>query len=279
VQLFLFEVRIFIENWLEKAMYLFLQIVGYTLLVYVLLVSFMYFRQESFLFFPTAARHEAHGFAGVENYSLNRGEATLHGWLVNPGYVREKLIVYFGGNAEDVFLNVDEYQDIQAASLFVAYRGYGPSSGSPGEMELYGDALAVLDDMRNRYGAKNVYLIGRSLGSGVACYAALHRQVRGLVLVTPYDSVENLAKQVYPWLPVGLLLRHRFDTVSYLPWVKCPVLIIYGGQDTVVPPVRTRNLISHLPAGGRVVFIESAEHGTIDMFGEYWEAVLQFINP
>jgi len=257
---------------------LFLQIMGYLLVAYLSVVLFMFFRQESFIFFPTSVSHEKHGLKRVEDYALNRGDVILRGWLVNTRYVHEKLIIYFGGNAEDVFQNIDDFQDIQAASLFVAYQGYRPSGGKPGETELYADALAVVDDMRNTYAGAEIYLMGRSLGSGVACYAAAHRIVQGLILVTPYDSIENLAKQVYPWLPVGLLLKHKFNTMKYLPAVKCRVLILYGGRDTVVRPERTRNLITYLTGKGKVVLLERAEHGTIEMFGEYWEEILAFIN-
>ena len=80
----------------------------------------------------------------------SRETVTLRGWLVNPGLVREKLLIYYGGNGEDIFHNIEEFRDIKAASLFVAYRGYGPSDGRPGEAELFADALAVIDDMQQQ---------------------------------------------------------------------------------------------------------------------------------
>lgn len=259
-------------------MNLVVQIFLYVAIFYVLCAFFMYLRQDSMLFYPTMARHENHGDKSVVDYSLGRGSVTLRGWLVNPGFAQEKLLIYYGGNAEDVFLNVDEFKDIQAATLFVAYRGYGPSDGRPGEAELFADALAVIDDMLARYSPEQVFLIGRSLGSGVACYVASRRQVQGAILVTPYDSIENVAKSHYPWLPVGLFLRHRFSSLDYLQDIRCPLLVIYGGEDRVISPARTENLIRHIRGEKEIVLLEAADHGTIDMYPAYWEAMLRFID-
>ncbi len=255
-----------------------LQIVIFLIIGYLFCVVVMYLRQESFLFFPPAARHEGHDYNDVSDYHLTQGGVTLRGWLVNPELVREKLLVYYGGNAEDIFLNIDEFRDINAASLFVAYRGYGPSDGSPGEAELFADSLAVIDDMVSRYSPKKIFLIGRSLGSGVACYAAANKKVHGAILVTPYDSIENIARSTYPWLPVSMLLKHRFNALLYLSRIACPLLVICGGRDRVVPPERTKNFIDHIVGEKEIVFIKRANHGTIDMFTEYWTALLTFIN-
>lgn len=183
-------------------MLLIFQILIFFLAGYLFCVLFMYFRQESFIFLPTKAKHDGHGYDNIIDYQLDQKTALLRGWLVNPQLVQEKLIIYYGGNAEDIFLNIEEFTDIKAASLFVAYRGYGPSSGVPGEAELFADSLAVIDDIVSRYSPKKIFLIGRSLGSGVACYAAANKEIQGLILITPYDSIENIARLNYPWLPV-----------------------------------------------------------------------------
>ncbi|MBU1565527.1 MAG: lysophospholipase [Proteobacteria bacterium] len=254
------------------------QILFYLLICYIFCALFMYLRQDSFIFYQTAARHENHNFDKVIDYHLERGPVDLRGWLVNPVFLREKLLIYYGGNAEDVFFNIEEYQGVQAATLFVAYRGYGPSTGKPGEAELFADALAVLDDIVSTSAPKEIYLIGRSLGSGVACHVAARRSVQGAILVTPYDSIENVARSHYPWLPIGQLLKHRFDSLGSLQGIRCPLLVIYGGRDRVIPPGRTENLIRHIQGAKEIVLIAEADHGTIEMFPEYWPAVLSFLH-
>lgn len=259
-------------------MTLIFQMLLYLVIFYVLCSLFMYLRQDAFLFYPTSAQHTNHNFANLVDYHVQNGAVDLKGWLVNPQFVREKLLVYYGGNAEDIFQNIEEYQSVQAATLFVAYRGYGPSSGKPGEKELFADALLILDDILTRFVPKEMYLLGRSLGSGVACHVAARRPVTGIALVTPYDSIENVAKAMYPLLPVSWLLKHHFDSLQSLPLIRCPVLVIYGGQDKVIVPERTENLINHIKGEKEVVYIAKAEHGTIDMYPEYWRAMLRFLH-
>lgn len=262
----------------KMKMSLVLQILMYLMIFYLFCSLFMYLRQDSFIFHPTAARHEKHYYDKVADYHLERGPVNLRGWLVNPVFVREKLLIYYGGNAEDIFFNIEEYSDVQAATLFVAYRGYGPSCGKPGEAELFADALAVFDDVVATYKPKEIYLLGRSLGSGVACHVAAHRPVQGTVLVTPYDSIENVAKSQYPWLPVGFLLKHRFASLEVLAFIHCPLLIIYGGRDRVIDPARTENLIRHINGKKEVVLIAEADHGTIEMYHDYWSSILRFLH-
>ena len=259
-------------------MSLFFQILLFLLIGYLFCVVFMYLRQESLLFFPSRAAHDGHGYEDVIDYRLEQETATLRGWLVNPELVGEKLLIYYGGNAEDIFQNIDEFRDIKAASLFVSYRGYSPSDGAPGETELFSDSLAVIDDVVRRYLPKEIFLVGRSLGSGVACYAASKKNVQGTILITPYDSIENIARASFPWLPVSLLLKHRFSSIDFLDRIGCPLLVLYGGQDKVVAPERTVNLIDHIVGEKEIVFIDRADHGTIEMFPEYWASILRFIN-
>lgn len=258
-------------------MNLILQIVVFLGLGYLGIVGFMYWRQESFLFYPPAATHADQSLGHVEEYTFTRDGITLKGWLVNPLYARHNIIIYYGGNGEDVYLNVDEFEALQCATLFVAYRGYGPSEGQPGEEEIFADSLGIFDEMRSRYPTARIHLMGRSLGSGVACYVASQRGVDGVILVTPYDSLVAVAQTAYPWLPVGRLLRHNFNSVRYVGAVRAPFLILYGGQDTVVRPDRTRRLLEHITGEKTVVYIERGDHGTVAMYPEYWSAILDFL--
>lgn len=262
----------------QRTMVLFFQIILLLVLGYGAVAGFMWFRQEMFLFYPPADSHIKHGYTSVEGYSLKRTGVTLQGWLVNPSLAEEKLLIYYGGNGEDVFYNIEEYEDIHAASLFTAYRGYGPSSGRPGEQVFFADALAVFDEVVKKYSPGQVFLVGRSLGSGIAAYVSSKREVDGTILITPYDSLVHVARDAYPWLPVGTLLRHRFESSRYLSRSATKILIIYGGKDRVVRPGRTRSLIQAISGPKEVLCLPDADHGTVDMYPEYWERLLGFIN-
>lgn len=260
------------------SMSLILQSVLFIGVVYCCLVLFMFFRQESFLFFPTVSSHSNQNYPGVVDYALANSEVQLKGWLLNPQYSRDKILIYYGGNAEDIFNNIEEFQGVQCASLFVSYRGYGPSSGRPSEQGFFKDALVVLDDIVEKYAPAQIYLMGRSLGSGVACYVASKREVDGVVLITPYDSIEQVAKRHYPWLPISFLLKHRFSSDRYIGQISSPILVIYGEQDTVVPPQHTENLIRYGGENVKVVSITKADHQNIDLYQEYWQELLEFIQ-
>ena len=88
-------------------MSLFLQMLLFLLIGYLFCLLFMYLRQESFIFFPPTSTHDGHGYENVIDYRLEQKTATLRGWLVNPELVREKLLIYYGVNAEDIFHNID----------------------------------------------------------------------------------------------------------------------------------------------------------------------------
>ena len=132
-------------------------------------------------------------------------------------------------------------------SLFlVNYRGYGGSSGQPAEAALFADALAVFDHVRREH--SEIAVMGRSLGSGVAVFVASARPVERLVLVTAFDSLVNVAKEYFRWLPLGLLLRDRYESVSRAGEVKTPVLMVIAGEDEIIPRARSEALAKAFPA-------------------------------
>jgi uncharacterized protein len=227
----------------------------------------MFMGQRSLLYFPTQARE----LAGAQRLTVASGGETLRVWA-RPAQGPAALI-YFGGNGEDVAGRLDEFAAaLPGHSLYlVNYRGYGGSSGSPTEAGLFADALAVYDQVRAKH--RSIAVAGRSLGSGVAVYLAQQRPVARLVLITPYDSVENVAKGRYPFLPVAWLLRDKFDSVSRIAQVKAPTLVVIAGRDQVILRERTDALVARIPAGlARVEVVSGATHNALDyvaLMGEF----------
>lgn len=172
----------------------------------------------------------------------------LHGMLFPPGgnNASEGLLIGFGGNGQDAE-DLGQELATRFPTLHVAvfhYRGYGPSSGQPGEAALLADAELIYDRLTVRLAPEAVFGFGISLGSGVASYLSKARALQGIILVTPYDSIEAIAKASYPWLPVGLLLKHRFRSVDFMYDNRTPVAIIASANDQVVIPARTDALRS-----------------------------------
>jgi uncharacterized protein len=154
------------------------------------------------------------------------------------------LVLGFGGNAWNAdalaaYLH-SVYPDRDVAAFH--YRGYGPSTGRPSTRALLADALLIHDHLAATVTPERIVAIGLSLGAGPAAHLAGERPVAGLILVTPFDSLESLAREHYPWLPVGLLLRHRMEVAAALATASAPVALLAAGRDTIVPPRRTEPL-------------------------------------
>lgn len=199
--------------------------------------------------------------------------------MVNPG--EPAALVYFGGNGERVEDNRDDFARWfpDRSVYLVAYRGYGASDGEPGQQALLGDALAVFDHVAAAHPVAPVAVIGRSLGSGVASYVASRRPVAHLALITPFDSLADVAQAHYPWLPVRWLLTERYPSIDYLRAYAGPLLIVRAGADDVVPAARTDRLIASLPHPPQVVAIPRAGHNDLSADPRYGRALAGFISP
>ena len=249
-----------------------------SVLFYFLIVLFMYFRQKSFLFYPTKTVHEI-SKADLEPFSIHRDKTLLKGWLLNPKAARNTLIIYYGGNSEDVFLNIEQFRTYEeAAFLLVNYRGYSGSTGNPGEKELYEDALTIFDTIISHYSPHKLILMGRSLGSAIATYVGSQKEVDGIILITPFSSIESIAKKRFFFLPIPLILKHKFLSAHHAKDISAPCLIIYGGKDTIVPPDNTKQLLGNISSVKTVLYIGDAGHNDIDLFDEYHLAILTFIQ-
>jgi pimeloyl-ACP methyl ester carboxylesterase len=218
-----------------------------------------------------AARHH-----DVADVFLQAPDGTrVHAWHVKAAD-KSPLVLYFGGNAEEVSWLLDELprRKLGAAWLLVDYRGYGASRGAPSERALKADALLWYD-----YGLKTgaqMFAFGRSLGSGVAVQLAAERALAGLILVAPFDSLEALAKHHYPFLPVKLLLKHRFDSVALAPRLTVPLLCIAATQDEVIPAVHAQRLYDAWAGPKRWLALPGG-HNETDNQADYWPAVQAFL--
>lgn len=243
------------------------------LLAYLALCVLMFLGQRSQIYFPVRESQAA----GATVLRLASGAANLKIWVVSRRGPR--AIVYFGGNAEDVGGNLPEFTAaFPGYSLyFVNYRGYGGSSGSPSEAGLLADAAVVYDWLRQRHA--EISVIGRSLGSGVAVHLASVRDVHRLVLVTPFDSLVNVARAHFRYLPVGLLMRDRYDSASRVPTVRAPTLVLIAGSDEIIPRARSEALVSAFPASQvSVGVLPGRTHNDLGLDTQYLERIGKFLE-
>jgi hypothetical protein len=247
----------------------------------------VYLTQERLIFFPQ--RLDERSALGIQQ-SYPRAEAfeletedgvRLRGWLVGGSARRPwPLMIYFGGNAEEVSWLVPEFSRVpEWAALLVNYRGYGLSQGEPSETTLYRDALALYDYATQRadIDAQRVVAVGRSLGTGVATCLASQRPVAGVVLISPYDSLVEVARAAYPLLPVNLLLRHRFESAARAPSIRAPLLALVAAQDDIIRPERSRQLARAWGGPVRLEVLSGVDHNTIQSHSDYWRLIFAFL--
>jgi hypothetical protein len=236
--------------------------------------GFLHARQRELIYYGWATTTDAR----ATDFALERPDATLRGWVVNPG--KPDPILYFGGNAERVEANREAFARMfPGRSVYLlAYRGYGASEGTPSEAALVADAVAFHDEVRKRHPGQKIAAIGRSLGSGVASQLAAHRPLDRLVLVTPFDSLVGAAGAHYPIFPVDWLLEDRYDSTQALHGFAHPLLIVHGGRDEIVPPESTQRLIDALSHKPQTLRIPPADHNDISGYSEYEKALARFLH-
>ena len=125
--------------------------------------------------------------------------------------------------------------------------------------------------------ARRIVVVGRSLGTGVAARVAAERPVAGAVLISPYDSLVEVGRLHYPWLPVSWLLRHRFDTLASAKSARVPLLTIVGTADGIIPLSRSRVLHEAWPGPKRWLALEGADHNNLGRSSEFWDGIARFV--
>jgi pimeloyl-ACP methyl ester carboxylesterase len=180
-----------------------------------------------------------------------------------------------------VSLNFDDLGKFNTQSfLFMNYRGYGDSDGKPAERALLADALYVFDHIlaAESIDPQHVVVMGRSLGSGVAVHVAAKRKVGGVILVTPFDSLVNVAKAHYPIFPVRWLLKHRFDSARLAPGISTPALFLTAAHDQVVPVRLAKNLETLWGGPVESVTVVGTDHNSIQISPVYWDAINAYLS-
>lgn len=222
-------------------------------LAYLALLMAIYVAQTSLLF-PTRLVPRSWPLpAGAEQVALDAPDGIrLHGVYVPPcskAPADRPVILGFGGNAWNAAAVADYlhglYPDHDVAAFH--FRGYAPSAGKPSAAALLADAPLVHDFVSARLGNRRVVAVGFSIGSGIAAHLAGRRRLAGLILVTPFDSLETLAADHYRWLPIRLLLRHRMNPADDLRGTNVPVTLIAGERDTLIPPRHAQALARVVP--------------------------------
>lgn len=209
---------------------------------YLLLIAYVYARQGAMLYFPAKEIE-----ATPHNIGLDYQDVTLRtkdgveisAWYI-PADNARGFILFCHGNAGNISHRLDSIKIFHRLGLGVLifdYRGYGKSKGSPDEEGTYSDAEAAWDYLVNilRVKPEKIILFGRSLGSAVAVELALRRQAGAIIMESAFTSVPDLGKKFFPLLPVSLISRYHYESISKVERVEMPKLFIHSPDDEIVP--------------------------------------------
>ncbi len=250
------------------------------LATYLGICALAYVFQRKLMYFPDARAVAPH--AGMQHVDLvtSDGVSLAATWL--PG-TSDVAFVLFHGNAGHRRHRFDLYAPLQRRGhsiLFLDYRGYGGSAGSPTEAGLLLDAEAAVTWLSKHAANSQIVYFGESLGCSVALALAARHPPNGIVLQSGGLDLGAVAQGHYPFLPVKWLLRDRFDNRKAAPHVTCPALVIHGANDTIVPMRHGRSIYDALPGTKQWLELPTAGHNDVVTEGgaAYFKAIDTFVR-
>ena len=264
------------------------RIIILVLVVYIGITVILYLLQDRMIFHRPGISEERlryirEAVPDAEEVTVDTPDnVRLHGWLVHSQMDGPSpLLIYFGGNAEEVSWMIEARDRLPRWSiLLVNYRGYGLSEGSPGEDELLRDALLIYDifSEREEINGGEIAVMGRSLGSAPATYVSGMRTPAATVLVSSFGSIQEVAENNFPLIPVSRLLRHKFDIKSYAENAGNPMLTIVASNDRIIPAHHSGKLFQAWDGEKEFVVIQNAGHNDISLKSLYWESLKNFLD-
>jgi pimeloyl-ACP methyl ester carboxylesterase len=239
----------------------------------------MYFSQENMIFYPEALPPDfKYSFpARFEEVNLPVAGATINALYFRTERPRG-VVVYFHGNAGSLRGWGEVATDFtgKGYDTFIPdYRGFGKSTGRiKNETMLHGDAAAVYAYVRKTFEEDRIILYGRSIGTGIAVKLAKTNRPQMVILESPYVSFLDLAAHHYPLIPrplLGLLLRYTLRTDLWIPEVACPVYLIHGTLDEIIPYDSSERLLKLIKSDGRLIAVPGGGHNNLADFPLYHE--------
>ena len=196
---------------------------------------------------------------------------TLRGWFVPPAAgPRGMTVLAFNGNGGNRALRAplaDALSQMGFAVLLFDYRGYGGNPGSPGEEGLAADARAAVAylERRDDVDPERLVYFGESLGAAVALRLALERTPAALILRSPFTSMTDVGRHHYFFLPVSWLLKERYPSLDRIPGLSCPLLVIAGDRDRIIPVEQSRRLHDAAPPPKRLFIVPGGDHNDFEL--------------
>lgn len=272
-----------IPSWLRK---LILVPVLVPALLWLVATTWLWRNQERLLFAPEVLMQD-HAFTQTDTTEewVKVPGARLHAVhlrqpLVNGQRHTKGIVFYLHGNAGNVatwYTNHDFWLHSGYDLFMLDYRGFGKSNGHiESEAQLHDDVMRAWSQIEPEYAGLKHVIFGRSLGTGLATHLAMQVRSDLLVLVSPYQSIESMAKAHYPWIP-AFVLRYPLHTDQWLPQVSSRIVLFHGDQDAVIPISHSQALLRE-QASAQLIQIDGAGHGDIQNFPDYTQKLSRLLE-
>ena len=211
-----------------------------SLIFYLLILLFMYIFQRTFMYHPNVKNTDSTTvqFKYKEVYIESEKDIKLKSWhsYLNPN---KKTILFFHGNAGELgarTYKLNKFNDLDLNFLIISWRGFSGNNGKPTEQGLYKDAQKAVEWLEKKgINKKDIVLYGESLGTGIAVELATKSKYSGIILESPYTSMIDMGKRFYPFLPISILQKDKYNSLKKLSMLKSPILVLHGKSDTLVP--------------------------------------------
>lgn len=232
----------------------------------------MFAFQRDLMYFPDTTPLQPPAVYGLENTRAvtleTEDKLALNAWYTPP-QEGLPLMVYFHGNAGNLSYRIEKMKAFTQNGmglLALEYRGYGGNPGQPSERGLYEDAVATLQYALYtlKLPASRIILYGESLGTGVAVQMATSVKVGVVVLEAPYTSAVDRAQELYPWIPVSVLMLDRFESIKKIQNIQAPLLIFHNTQDPVIPVTHGHALYAAAKAPKHAFWFPRTGHSHFD---------------
>ena len=246
-------------------------ILYFFILMYLAGGIYLYIFQRDFIYFiQTEIKHNAL----VQNIKIDKENIKVI--VINPN--KNKAILYLPGRSETVAKRIDAFKSNfpEHTVYLLNYRGYGGSSGSPSEKNLFNDANVIYKKIQKEH--KNIILIGRSLGTGIAAYLGEKFSFSKIILVTPYDSIMGMAKDKYPFYPISFILKDHYNSLKRVKNIRSRTLVLLASKDETIEAKYSNNLIKAFnPKILTVKTIKDSGHNSIIKKEDYFKEMRLFL--
>jgi len=243
--------------------------------IYLLMVAGMAVFQRDLMYFPDRGIPSDPARVGLPEMKPVRlataDGLSLVAWWAPPRSAADPVVAFFHGNGGSIAgrdLKARPLLDAGFGLLLVEYRGYGPNPGTPSEEGLYADGRAALAFLAEAgIPARRIALYGESLGSGVAVKLAHETRIGAVVLEAPFTSAVEIGQAAYPFVPVGLMMRDRYESIGRIAEIAAPLLVVHGARDEVVAVQFGRRLFDAAREPKRYVELPQGGHNDLHAHG------------